>query len=58
MLPIDPRKPMHMNFRPKLDVVFAPDTPLVADAPALYVLGEINDHIMGRVIPALVKYLK
>lgn len=58
MLPIDPKKPMHMNFRPTLDVVFAPDTPLVAESPVLEVLREINDHIMSRVLPPLVGFLE
>lgn len=58
MLPIDPDAPMHMNFRPALDVVFASDTPLTAEAPVLEVLREIDDHIMSRVLPPLVGFLK
>lgn len=58
MLPIDPSKPMHMNFRPTLDVVFEANTPLVAEAPVLEVLREINDHIVSRIGPPLVGFLK
>jgi hypothetical protein len=58
MLPIDPNKPMHMNFRPALDIAFGADTPLVAETPILEVLREIHDHIVGRVIPPLVGFLK
>jgi hypothetical protein len=58
MIPIDPRQPMHMNFRPALDVIFETDTPLVAEAPILEVLREIGDHIVGRVLPPLIGYLK
>jgi hypothetical protein len=58
MLPIDPDKPMHMNFRPALDVVFDAGTPLVAEAPVLDVLREIDNHIVGRVLPPLVGFLK
>ena len=58
MLPIDPSKPMHMNFRPALDVVFESGTPLVAEAPILEVLQEINDYIVSRVLPPLVGFLK
>jgi hypothetical protein len=57
MLSIDPRLPMHMNFRPVLDVVFARDTPLVADAPIRDVLGEIRDHIVSDVLPPLKAFL-
>lgn len=58
MLPIDPSKPMHMNFRPVLDVLFAAGTPLVAEESVLDVLREINDHIVSRVLPPLVPFLK
>lgn len=58
MLPIDPRVPMYMNFRPVLDVVFASDAPLVADAPVRDVLREIREHIAGDVLPPLVGFLK
>jgi len=58
MLPIDPNKPMKMNFRPTLDVVFEPGTPLVAEAPVVDVLGEIHDHVVGHVFPPLVDFLK
>jgi hypothetical protein len=58
MLPIDPSKPMRMNFRPALDVVFEPGTPLVAEAPILEVLREINDHVVSRVLPPFVAFLE
>jgi hypothetical protein len=47
-----------MNFRPALDVVFESGTPLVAEAPILEVLQEINDYIVSRVLPPLVGFLK
>jgi hypothetical protein len=57
MLPIDPSKKMHMNFKPILDVAFAIGTPLVGDEPVLAVLDEIRDHIMGAVVPSLEPFL-
>jgi hypothetical protein len=57
MLPIDPSKKMHMNFKPVLGVTFANGTPLVGDDFVLDVLGEIHDHIMGAVLPPLERFL-
>jgi hypothetical protein len=57
MLPIDPSKKMHMNFKPVLGVAFAVGTPLVSDQPVLAVLDEIRDHIMGAVVPPLEPFL-
>ncbi len=57
MLPIDPSKEMHMNFKPVLGVTFATGTPLVGDDFVLDVLGEIHDHIMGAVLPRLERFL-
>jgi len=58
MLPIDPRKKMHMGFRPVLNVIFDAATPLVGNTPVPDVLREVEKHVTSRVIPPLVGFLQ
>jgi hypothetical protein len=56
-VPVDPAKPMQMDFEPVLDVSFAAGTPLVGESPVVGVLTEIRDHIMSAVLPRLERFL-
>lgn len=56
--PIDPSKQMHVGFCPVLDVSFHADTALVGGRPVLETLRELQAHVLARVLPPLVGFLK
>lgn len=58
MIPIDPSKKMHMGFRPVLDIVFEPATPLVGEEGTVQTLEALYNHIVAYVLPPLVRFLK
>lgn len=53
--PIDPGKPMHMNFTPEPQVVFKEG--ILAGEPVLSVLDHISGHIDAEVVTPLKAYL-
>lgn len=57
MLPVDPSKKMHMGFRPVLDVVFDPATPLVGEESVGGTVRALHDHITANVVPPLARFL-
>ncbi len=49
---------MLVNFLPAIYIRFDMATPLVGEADVLDLLAEVNDHIIGTVLPPLIGFLK
>jgi hypothetical protein len=58
MQPIDLSKPMHMNFKPMLDIAFDPATPLVGGESVSTTLAQLHNYILSDVITPLLGFLK
>jgi hypothetical protein len=57
MFPVDPSKPMRMNFKPVLDIAFDAGIPLVGGASVYTTLGDLHNYVLSDVIPPLVGFL-